>query len=424
MIYSSIAKKAIMLLLCVIAGYVAVTGMMLLFFSVFSTAVIHPMYYAEINALNCELYASNVVYKNYLIYDRCDIMNLSRPACSGDTFKKMADAIPKENAIQNTGFLVDVVFLSYLNSTVNNECKPAFREDAVSISSGDFTPKIVAPVKQTFSKHMATVMDRSFLNAIEAVVVSWTRDVRNNFEEKCILTAEQCAQKYYDFYSILSDEIVASLKKDLEEKNITYRAAMPIPGQGDSFLILNSFLYASEKNGDWKNPVSNFTYVLLSQTANGFALYTNVRLSQAELTSLSNPFPLAERIMPVVTQVLELAKTMAFAAIKTAYISDTLTGLKETIQELEENYYDDCLNSINCTKDVFQSTVYQGCLTACKEKKLQYVDEKNTEHLKCYSYCSDSYCSENCLKLKMLAKDADKQYASCIPECYGGGKNQ
>ena len=423
--YFHLLKKATTMFLCIFIGYIAISGIMLAFFSVFAAAVTNPMYYANINFLNCDLYTTSAISDQEYTSSLCQKLNISYDDCTTAGFKKRADALPKENAIKNTGFLVDVVFLTYKENMIKDSCMlygGSKNYENYFLSKGGYysmSGTIISPVKQTVSENIAAVQDRSVLSAIEVVVVEWTRSIRNSFEEQCTLTKEQCDQKYYDLYYILSDEILNISGENLKKRNFTDGFTPPSGAPDESQMALNGFLRDSGNKGNWENPVSNFTYILLSETSKGLIHDKGEELIEQQQKVSSNPFPIIVRISPALSQVIEIAKTMLLAEIKTSYLAPAITGLRDKIRVIETPYYDNCLNDEECTKEVFQSKTYQACLPFCEELKNKYIED-NSDNLQCLSSCSGGPCQEDCSMLKQLRKEADTKYASCMPECYRG----
>ncbi len=423
-----IAKKAAVIIVCILIAYSLVSYIMLLFIGSFTKSVIAPMTYANINFMNCEMREINDNYINNIISQRCDFMTLSRP-CSINGLKNLANNMPIDKSRQNTGFLTDVVFLGYQDSIRKDTCKIKEFENFHDKREGSlYTPSlfwaividhtVIHPQKQTFSANIAISLDIRFLTAVEAIMTAWTRGISNEFKEKCLLDSEICDQKYHELYEILTENIIEIARDESAERNITYKKASPLHEGDDLYLLFNNFLYASEENDNWKNPVSNMTFTLISEIGNLYAIQFEHKEKTGQISDHREVL-LSEMDGIPLNVIQECAYVMAIAATKSASIAGLTQGIKDKCEKIEEKYVA-CMNDINCTKEVFQSKKYQNCIITCDE----IIDSEFKKYVECRNSCNTIDCDDICGKIEGKYEKWDSEYPSCINECYYGDLNE
>lgn len=427
-----IAKKVAIIIICILIAYSSISYIMLLFIGSFAKSVIEPMAYANINFVNCEWQNSHVSCFTAINHIPCEFMNAftnnSDSECSIDELKNLANNIPMDKSRQNTGFLTDVVFLGYQNSILKDTCKIKEFENFHDKRDYLYTPSlfwaivinpmVIHPQKQTFSANLAITLDRQFLIAVDAIITGWTRGISNDFKEKCLLDSEICDEKYHELYEILTENIIEIARNESAEMNITYKKASPLHEGDDLYLLFNNFLYASEENSNWSNPVSNMTYTLISEIGNLYALQFEHKEKTGQI--LDHREVLLSEMGGIPLNVIqESAYVMAIAATKSASIAGLTQEIKDKCEKIEEKYVA-CMNDINCTKEVFQSKKYQNCIITCDE----IIDSEFEKYVNCRNNCNSIDCDNICGKIEGKYEKWDSEYPSCINKCYYGDLNE
>ncbi len=424
------AKKTAVIVVCILIAYSLVSYIMLLFIGSLAKSVIEPMSYANINFVNCEMSKLHASYLTGTIQRPCRFMNAymnnSGGKCSIDELKNLANDMPMEKSRQNTGFLMDVVFVAYQNSILKDICKIKEFEDYHNNREGSlYTPslfrailsehKMIHPQKDSFSANLAISLDSQFLSAVDAIMTAWTVGLNNNFKDECLLDSEICDEKYYEFYEILTEKVIETVRDESVKRNVTFRKAQPVHEGDDLYLLVNSFLYASEENNNWSNPVSNMTYTVISEIGNMYA----IRFEDGEKTGQIPDFrelSLPEMYGISLNVIQNVGFVMGIAAIKTAYFAGLTQEIKEKCDEIERKYTICCMNDINCTKEVFQSNKYQSCIITCEEN----IDRDYEKYRECGDNCNSINCDDVCEELRAKWISMDNEYPSCVRECYYG----
>ena len=117
-------RKVGIIIICIFIAYSSISYIMLLFIGSFAKSVIEPMTYANINFMNCEMQKSHASCFTAINHIPCEFMNAftnnSDSKCSIDELKNLANNMPMDKSMHNTGFLTDVVFLGYQNSILKD----------------------------------------------------------------------------------------------------------------------------------------------------------------------------------------------------------------------------------------------------------------------------------------------------------------
>ena len=430
----NVLKKIVMIYFSVSISVLIILGSMFLFLSFFMTSVIMPTIYAQTNLMNCVDTQMNDWYYSMSVFQRYEYMddyiyldgyNYSTYAALSE-LKSYANDMPDDLIRENTGFLTDIVFQSFRNSTFKNAC--IFENINHSwryFENGYEILNIVTPEKQTVTTNVIVTLDNAFLMGIDALMSTHTTTIKKEFEENCMLNESICDKKYLEFYELITENAQKEIIDEITSRQNVMMQAKPVNEDDERYLILNNYLYAVNDNSNWSNPVSNYSYTIFSGVVNSLVLDKTdiVKNTTRALDNFEKRAPIV-KIMPLITDVLEVSAMMGLAAVKTTHVTGMTTNLKENTAVFKDVYFSQCLNDEFCTKDVFLSDDYQNCIKTYFETKNDLKDNKDEIRWVCDSDClNDDVCNIECDELTKTIELQQNILVNYIQNCYYGEMN-